>query len=149
MRLVSTYLIGLLFGVGIVVSGMANPAKVLNFFDLAGHWDPSLMLVMGGALMTTLIGYRVVLRLPTPLLSKQFFLPINTPIDARLIGGSALFGLGWGIAGFCPGGAIPALGVAKVEVMIFVFALIAGLLATRLVTGIPRHGTPRTMTHRI
>lgn len=149
MRLVSTYLIGLIFGVGIVISGMANPAKILNFFDLAGRWDPSLIFVMGGALMTTLIGYRVVLRLPNPLLSEQFLLPTNTRIDARLIGGSALFGLGWGIAGFCPGGAIPALGTARVEVLIFVFALIAGLLATRLVAGIPRHGTPSATTHRV
>ena len=106
MRLISTYLIGLIFGVGIVISGMANPAKVLNFFDLAGSWDPSLIFVMGGALITSFIGYHIVLRRPSPLLSEHFLLPTRTRIDARLIGGSALFGVGWGIAGFCPGGAM-------------------------------------------
>lgn len=130
MRLVSAFLIGLPFGIGIAISGMANPAKVLNFFDLFGTWDPSLIFVMGGALMVTFIGYRFVLPRQKPLLAERFQLPTNTAIDAPLIGGSALFGLGWGIAGFCPGGALPALGTGQSAVFLFVAALIAGMLLT-------------------
>lgn len=131
MPLLSTYLIGLLFGLGISVSGMVNPAKVLNFFDLAGSWDPSLAFVMGGALSVTLLGYRLVLARPRPFIGDRFHLPTATRIDARLLAGSALFGLGWGIAGFCPGGALPALGTGRVDVLIFVAALILGMLGAR------------------
>ena len=138
MRLVSTFLIGLLFGLGIVISGMVNPAKVLNFFDIAGTWDPSLIFVMGGALITTFIGYRFVLKRQAPLMAEEFLVPSSTRIDARLIGGSALFGVGWGIAGFCPGGALPALGTGKAEVLVFVAALITGILATRLIMRLSR-----------
>lgn len=134
MRLISAYLIGLVFGVGIALSGMINPAKVLNFFDIAGNWDPSLAFVMGGALIVTLIGYRLVFRRSGPLCATDFNLPTNRSIDARLIGGAATFGIGWGIAGFCPGGALPALGTGRIEVFLFVGALIAGILATRAVT---------------
>ena len=131
MRLVSTYLIGLIFGVGISISGMANPAKVLNFFDLAGTWDPSLIFVMGGAVAVAFLGYRIVLRRPAPLIASRFHLPDNPRIDARLLGGAALFGVGWGIAGFCPGGALPALGTGRFEVFAFVAALIAGIFAAK------------------
>lgn len=129
MRLLTTYLIGVVFGVGIVVAGMANPAKVLNFFDIAGTWDSSLILVMGGALVVTFVGYRLVLPRPAPLFEPRFSLPTSRVIDAKLVGGSALFGVGWGITGFCPGGALPALGTGQGEVLIFVAAMIAGLLA--------------------
>ncbi len=131
MRLVSTYLIGLIFGVGISISGMANPAKVLNFFDIAGTWDPSLVFVMGGAVVVAFFGYRIVLRRPAPVLDAKFHLPDNPGIDARLLGGSALFGVGWGIAGFCPGGALPALGTGQIDVFVFVAALIAGIFAAK------------------
>jgi uncharacterized membrane protein YedE/YeeE len=110
MRFVLIYLIGVIFGTGIVLSGMANPAKVINFFDIAGTWDPSLAFVMGGALITTAIGYRLVLGRARPIFDGRFNLPTARNLDARLIGGSAIFGIGWGIAGFCPGGALPALG---------------------------------------
>jgi uncharacterized protein len=110
MRLVYTFLIGIIFGTGIALSGMANPAKVLNFFDIAGSWDPSLAFVMGGALLVTFIGYRLVLPRKAPLFDSSFHLPTSKLIDARLVGGAAIFGLGWGISGFCPGGALPALG---------------------------------------
>ena len=136
MKLIASYAIGLVFGLGISISGMANPAKVLNFFDLmqigAGTWDPSLGLVMGGALLIALPGYRVVLRRPSPVLAPVFQLPAASRIDARLLGGSAVFGVGWGIAGFCPGGALPALGTLRPEVLIFVAAAGAGILAARL-----------------
>ena len=131
MRHVSSYLIGLIFGIGILISGMANPAKVLNFFDVAGNWDPSLMLVMGGALAVTFIGYRIVLRRPAPIIDATFHLPDNPRIDARLLGGAAVFGVGWGIAGFCPGGAIPGLGSGQFEVIVFVAALVAGIFAAK------------------
>lgn len=131
MRLFSTYLIGLVFGVGISISGMANPAKVLNFFDFAGTWDPSLAFVMGGAVIVAFIGYRLVLKRPAPVMDQKFHLPSNSTIDAKLIGGSLLFGIGWGIAGFCPGGALPALGTGKIEVFIFTAALIAGIFAAK------------------
>jgi hypothetical protein len=140
MRLLATYLIGLIFGVGISISGMANPAKVLNFFDIAGTWDPSLIFVMGGALVTTFIGYRIVFGRSAPMFEPGFSLPGNSRIDARLIGGSAVFGIGWGIAGFCPGGALPALGTGRWEVFAFTAALIAGIILARFIQsiGIPR-----------
>lgn len=133
MRIVMAFLIGLIFGFGILISGMANPAKVLNFFDVAGTWDPSLMFVMGGALVTTFLGYRLVLARERPMLSTAFQLPVASRIDLKLIIGSAVFGIGWGLAGFCPGAALPALGTGRQEVMIFVASLIVGLIVTRLI----------------
>jgi uncharacterized membrane protein YedE/YeeE len=133
MKLVAGYLIGLTFGLGIAISGMINPAKVLNFFDVAGSWDPSLAFVMGGAVLVTFVGYRLVFVRLRPLLDDHFHLPKASAIDARLVGGAALFGVGWGIAGFCPGGALPALGTGRAEVLLFVAAMLAAILATRAV----------------
>lgn len=132
MRLIASYIIGLIFGIGISISGMANPAKVLNFFDIAGTWDPSLIFVMGGAVVVTFIGYRVVLKRPAPMLEQKFQLPTRRDLDLPLIGGAAVFGIGWGIAGFCPGGALPALGTGRSEVFIFVAALLAGIFAVNV-----------------
>lgn len=133
MQAVATWLTGLIFGIGIAVSGMMNPAKVLNFFDIAGSWDPSLAFVMGGAVTVTALGYRLVLRRPAPVFARSFALPSARQIDMRLIGGAAIFGIGWGIAGFCPGGALPALGTLTPAVFVFVGALVAGMaLARRL-----------------
>lgn len=131
MRLLTHLLIGLIFGSGIAISGMMNPAKVLNFFDIAGTWDPSLAVVMAGALLTTALGYRLILRRPAPLMDGQFHLPTARRIDARLLGGAALFGIGWGLAGFCPGGALPGLGTGTWQVAVFVAAMIAGILLAR------------------
>ncbi len=131
MKLVYGYIAGLIFGIGIAISGMANPAKVLNFFDIAGTWDPSLIFVMGGALVVTFIGYKLVLGREAPLVDTQFFVPTSRTLDARLIGGSLVFGVGWGIAGFCPGGALPAIGTGRVDVLIFTAALIAGILIAK------------------
>lgn len=133
MRLVAVYLIGLVFGIGISISGMANPAKVLNFFDIAGTWDPSLIFVMGGALLVTALGYQLVLRKPAPIMAARFDLPTNRNLDARLLGGAAVFGIGWGISGFCPGGALPALGTGRTEVFVFVAAMLVGIFAARAV----------------
>lgn len=135
MRVFLSYLIGVVFGTGIAVSGMANPAKVLNFFDIAGSWDPSLAFVMAGALAVTFVGYRLVFPRRVPLFDTGFHLPSAKTIDKRLVGGAAIFGLGWGIAGFCPGGALPALGVFHPEVWIFVAAMVAGMMATRALVG--------------
>lgn len=131
MRLLTAFLIGSVFGLGISISGMANPAKVLNFFDIAGTWDPSLMFVMGGALITTFVGYRLVLGRSSPMLAARFQVPTRRDLDPSLIGGSALFGIGWGIAGFCPGGALPALGTGQTEVFIFTAALLGGIMIAR------------------
>ncbi|MGL4236163.1 DUF6691 family protein [Tabrizicola sp.] len=131
MRLLSAFAIGLIFGLGIAISGMINPAKVLNFFDLAGSWDPSLAFVMGGALAVAIPGYRLVLGRPSPSFEDRFQLPDTRAIDRRLVLGSATFGVGWGIAGFCPGGAVPAIGTGQAEVFLFVAALIGGLLIAR------------------
>lgn len=135
MRLLTGFLIGLIFGTGIAVSGMINPAKVLNFFDLAqigaGTWDPSLAFVMGGALAVAIPGYRLVLGRPAPAFEDRFQLPDTRTVDRRLILGSATFGVGWGIAGFCPGGALPAIGTGDPAVFLFIAALIGGLLVAR------------------
>ncbi|AKS47213.1 hypothetical protein SAMN05444287_3147 [Octadecabacter temperatus] len=131
MRLILLFLIGLVFGVGISIGGMANPAKVVNFFDFAGTWDPSLIFVMAGAVVVTFIGYRFVLKRPAPIMDVKFYLPTRRDLDLPLIAGSAAFGVGWGIAGFCPGGALPALGTGRSEVFIFVGALLAGIFTAK------------------
>ncbi|HTV68578.1 MAG TPA: DUF6691 family protein [Rhizobiaceae bacterium] len=135
-KLVSAFLIGGLFGLGIAISGMANPAKIGNFFDVFGAWDPSLAFVMGGGLVTAFIGYRIVFGArAAPVFESSFSLPTAKTIDAQLVGGAALFGIGWGIVGFCPGGAIPALGLLHLETPIFLAAMIAGIIIARLIKG--------------
>ncbi|MCB1448938.1 MAG: DUF6691 family protein [Nitratireductor sp.] len=131
MKLISAFLIGIVFGTGIILSGMANPAKVIGFFDIAGAWDPSLIFVMIAAMLTAMVGYRVVLVRPRPVFEPEFNLPKSKLIDAPLVLGSATFGIGWGISGFCPGGAIPALGTGRGEALIFVAAMMVGILLTR------------------
>ncbi|SFD56862.1 DUF6691 family protein [Roseivivax sediminis] len=118
---------GLVFGLGLVVSGMADPAKVLNFLDLFGTWDPSLAFVMAGATVTAHVGYRLVWRRAAPLRMPEFDLPSARAIDAPLLTGAALFGLGWGIGGFCPGPALTALPLAAPGTLVFVPAMLAGL----------------------
>lgn len=133
MKLIFALFTGLVFGTGIAISGMMNPAKVFNFFDVAGTWDPSLAFVMGGAVVITFIGYRLVWRRDAPFFGGTFQIPTSNAIDARLIVGSAIFGIGWGIAGFCPGAAIPALGTGRWEVVLFLVAVTAGFYLRRLI----------------
>ncbi|MEZ7813992.1 MAG: YeeE/YedE thiosulfate transporter family protein [Paracoccaceae bacterium] len=134
MKYVSSIIAGGIFGIGIAISGMANPAKVINFFDVFGAWDPSLIFVMGGAMLTAMIGYRLVFGAQSkPLFEKSFSLPTNKKTDWRLVMGSVLFGVGWGIAGFCPGGAIPTFGLGHPESYFFIFALLAGILFARAI----------------
>ncbi len=129
---------GLIFGIGLVISQMMNPAKVLNFLDVAGHWDPSLAFVMAGAIPVAAIGFYLSQRRKTPLLAAKFDWPTQTAIDFRLIAGAALFGIGWGLVGFCPGPALAALQSGRHEVLIFVGALVAGMLAFRLMERIKK-----------
>jgi uncharacterized protein len=132
--LISALAAGAIFGMGIAISGMGNPAKVMNFFDPLGSWDPSLALVMLGALVPTALGYRVIFaRRTAPLFDRQFHLPSASQIDAKLLGGAAVFGIGWGLSGFCPGGAIPALGFAPWPTALFLLAMAAGMLLARAV----------------
>lgn len=140
MRLtVSAFLCGLIFGLGLVLSAMVNPQKILNFLDVFGTWDPSLAFVMAGALAVALPGYRYVLGRPAPYLSARFLLPSAKDIDPRLVGGAALFGVGWGLVGFCPGPAITALGIGGSNVLVFVVAMLVGMaahgLGARLIGG--------------
>ncbi len=130
-RLLTSLLAGLIFGTGLIVSGMINPAKVQNFLDITGAWDPSLALVMGAALIVTGVGYKLVLRLPHPLFDAKFQIPTLTAIDAKLLGGAAMFGLGWGLAGFCPGPAITAAALLRGEVFIFLAAMLAAIAGWR------------------
>lgn len=135
MRLLSTFIIGLIFGIGITIGGMANPAKVINFFDIAGTWDPSLLLVMISALVVTAIGYIFVLKRPKPVFEDVFSLPAAKQIDAPLVFGSATFGIGWGITGFCPGGSIPSLGLMLPDPIIFFVAMVVGIVIAKHLRG--------------
>jgi uncharacterized protein len=129
MPLLIALLSGLLFGAGLAISGMVNPAKVLNFLDLAGSFDPTLLFVLGGAVVTTFIGYKLVLPRSEPLFAERFRLPAKADIDARLVGGAAIFGLGWGLTGFCPGPAIAAVVSLRIEPFIFIAAMAVGMIA--------------------
>lgn len=134
MSIVLQAIAGLIFGIGLVISGMANPAKVQNFLDLAGTWDPSLAFVMGGAVVVTFLGYRLAFKRGAPVLDTEFHLPTKTAIDGRLLAGAAMFGIGWGLAGFCPGPAVTSLLLAAKGTLIFVPAMIVGLALARLLS---------------
>lgn len=131
------FVIGLIFGLGLIVAGMANPAKVLNFLDFAaipaGRWDASLIFVMAGGIAVTMLGYRLAFRRERPLLAARFALPGTSRPDTRLVTGAALFGIGWGLAGFCPGPALTAALTGGVPALTFLAAMLAGMaLARRL-----------------
>ena len=132
-RILAALAAGALFGAGLVLSGMANPAKVLAFLDVAGDWDPSLAFVMGGAIPVAALGFALGKRRPAPLCAENFATPPRSLIDARLIGGAVLFGLGWGLAGFCPGPALAALGFGGWQPWLFVAAMLAGMGLFRLI----------------
>ncbi|WP_328184488.1 DUF6691 family protein [Marinobacter sp. OP 3.4] len=126
-HLVSALITGLVFGLGLLISGLANPAKVLAFLDLAGAWDPSLALVMGAAVAVGLVGYRLARGRNRSWLGAPLRLPTATHLDKRLILGGLGFGVGWGLAGFCPGPALVALGAGELKAMVFVVAMLAGM----------------------
>ena len=141
MAVLLQFVIGLIFGLGLVMSGMLDPAKVLNFLDIAairtGGWDASLAFVMAGAIAVTFAGYRLVLRRSQPLFGERFHLPTREDIDARVIAGPAIFGVGWGLSGFCPGPAITALGFGTNAAAIFVVAMLAGMWLARFIASRP------------
>jgi uncharacterized membrane protein YedE/YeeE len=131
-RLLVSLAAGLLFGLGLVISGMSDPAKVMNFLDIAGTWDPSLAFVMAGAVSVAFAGYRLVFARGRPLFDATFHLPTATKPDPSLIAGSAVFGLGWGLSGFCPGPAFTALPLLAPGTLVFVPAMFAGMWAARV-----------------
>ena len=132
MFVLTSLLAGLVFGLGLIVSGMANPAKVLGFLDLAGAWDPSLALVMAGAIAVGFFAFLVAQNRSRSLLGAEMKLPSATHIDRRLVTGSVLFGMGWGLAGFCPGPGLVALGMGQPKAVAFVAAMLAGMVVFEL-----------------
>jgi uncharacterized membrane protein YedE/YeeE len=131
-------LAGLVFGIGLVISEMINPAKVLGFLDVSGNWDPSLAFVMGGGLVTTFLGYRFVLSRSKPVFDASFHLPTNTAIDLKLVLGAILFGLGWGLVGLCPGPALAAITIGGSPLLIFVGAMLLGFAGHALLQRVSR-----------
>lgn len=127
MQRIFEFLIGLLFGLGLILSGMSNPGKVLGFLDLAGNWDPSLAFVMGGAILVGLVAFQVARKRTQTFLGGALKLPNRTDIDKRLVIGSLTFGVGWGLAGFCPGPALVSLGSGQPKALIFVIAMLVGM----------------------
>jgi len=141
MAILVQFAIGLVFGLGLIVSGMSNPAKVLNFLDIggitAGTWDVSLAFVMAGAVAVTFIGFKRVLKLARPFFAERFYVPTREDIDPKIIVGPAIFGVGWGLAGFCPGPALTALGFGSTSAFIFVGAMCAGMVLARFIARLP------------
>lgn len=127
MRILMALITGLVFGIGLIVAGMTNPAKVLGFLDLAGRWDPSLALVMAGAILVALPAFRIAAKRRQSLLGEPMYLPTATRIDRQLVLGSLAFGAGWGLAGFCPGPALASLATNAVQPLIFCAAMLAGM----------------------
>ena len=127
MTVLTSFAVGLVFGLGLIVSGMSDPAKVLGFLDLAGSWDPSLALVMGGAVAVGLAAFRLAGKRPRSLLGLPMQMPTARQIDRRLLAGSAIFGIGWGLAGICPGPALVLLGAGSLKGIVFTVALLAGM----------------------
>ena len=132
--IIASLLSGLLFGFGLIVSGMSNPARVLNFLDFSANWDATLAFVMGGAIAIAAPGIYWVRKRNKPLFADSFDIPTSKVIDSKLITGSAMFGVGWGISGFCPGPAVVAIATMQSDVLLFVGAMVVGMLAQHFVT---------------
>ena len=133
MRFLTTLFAGLLFGTGLILSGMANPKKVQNFLDIFGSWDPSLAFVMGGAILLTAPGFWLVQKRTSPFFHDVFQLPARNDIDARLVTGAAIFGVGWGLGGLCPGPAVTSLLFFTPGVLIFVPAMLVGMILAKFI----------------
>ena len=125
---------GIVFGAGLAISGMTNPAKVLAFLDVAGHWDPTLLFVMGSALAVSTVGVAIAQRRVRPWLAETFALPTRKDIDAQLVAGAVIFGVGWGLVGVCPGPAIAVLSRGSLPATVFVAAMLTGIVAHRVAT---------------
>jgi uncharacterized protein len=132
MRLiVIAFVSGILFGIGLTLSQMTYPNKVIDFLDISGNWDPSLILVMVSALTVTSIFFRLILKRPTPLFDKQFYLATKAEIDKPLLLGATIFGVGWGISGYCPGPSVAGLGLGNLEAIVMVFSIFLGFICHR------------------
>ncbi len=132
MNILAALIAGLVFGFGLLISGMANPAKVINFLDLTGTWDPSLAFVMGGAIAVALPGFKLVGQRLKPLFASAFQMPTNTDLDPKLLSGAGTFGIGWGLGGFCPGPALAAVPLMAPGTLSFVPAMLLGMWVARL-----------------
>ena len=132
MKWLTLFLSGLLFALGLGIAGMTQPEKVIAFLDVAGEWDPSLMFVMGGALAINMLLYRLTRRRPCPVYGPQFTAPRHRKITARLIIGAAIFGTGWGLSGYCPGPALVSTASGTVAILVFIIAMLAGMILYRL-----------------
>jgi uncharacterized protein len=132
MNLAAAFAAGLVFGLGLIVSGMSDPGKVIGFLDLAGRWDPSLAFVMGGAVLVGFFAFRLAGRRARNFLGGAMHLPASRDVDRGLVGGSLVFGIGWGLAGFCPGPALVALGSGQAKAAVFVAAMLAGMLLSHV-----------------
>lgn len=132
MRNLVTVFTGLIFGIGLIMSGMTNPAKVQNFLDLLGSWDPSLALVMGGAILITMPGFWLVQKRQTPLFEDAFLIPQKTNLDFYLLTGSAIFGIGWGLGGFCPGPVVVSISNGSAGTILFVITMLIGMVLAKL-----------------
>ena len=130
-RIISALIAGIIFGVGLALSGMVDPNKVVNFLDVTGNWDPSLMFVLGGGVITTTIAYWFIFARGKPLFDDDFHLPALLKIDSKLLFGSILFGIGWGLIGYCPGPAVASIGFNLKEPLIVVVSMLAGMLLYR------------------
>lgn|SRR5215211_2220894 len=128
MPIIFSVIAGAIFGAGLTLSDMVNPARVLNFLDVAGSWDPTLMFVMAGGLAVTTLGYELIFRRGSPVFADKFKLPTQRQIDLPLVGGAALFGIGWGLAGICPGPALTDLVTLEPKVLLFVAAMLLGMI---------------------
>lgn len=140
MRQLSALICGILFGLGLAVSGMTDTQKVIGFLDILGNWKPDLMFVMGAALVVTVIGYRLALNTGSPKLDNIFYLPTSTVIDKKLLVGAVLFGIGWGFYGYCPGPAIASIAYLNIDTILFVIAMISGMLAQHLMESFTKEG---------
>lgn len=138
MQAFMALVVGLLFGLGLIVSGMTDPSKVQNFLDLAGSWDPSLALVMGGAILVGLVAFRLAANRSRAILDGPMRWPTTARIDRRLVLGGLAFGVGWGLAGYCPGPALASLATGTVKPLIFTGALLAGMAIFELLERLPR-----------
>jgi hypothetical protein len=135
MQSIAAGVLGVVFGAGLAIAGMTNPAKVLAFLDVFGRWDPTLAFVMGSALAVSALGFALARRSPRPWLGEVFAIPTRSDIDVELIGGAALFGVGWGLVGLCPGPAIASLSRGSGEIYVFAAAMIAGVALHRFTVG--------------
>jgi uncharacterized membrane protein YedE/YeeE len=144
MPIIFSILAGVIFGAGLMLSDMVNPARVLNFLDVAGVWDPTLIFVMAGGVAVTMLGYRFVFRRKSPISADKFNLPTQQQIDLPLVGGAALFGIGWGLAGICPGPALTDVTTLEPKIFLYLAALVVGMAAARVFQG--RLSAMKTLT---